>query len=104
MDSAKLEAMAKALCIDLAHGAIQDKARFFAFGKHDIKLAHATPKGHFSIFQLPLQFPSAAAWSLASLLAIEDLEARLIRLLSALRAAEMEGEKPTCALRHLSSA
>ena len=26
--------------IDLAHGAIQDKARFFAFGEHDIKLAH----------------------------------------------------------------
>ena len=26
--------------VDLAHGAIQDKARFFAFGEHDIKLAH----------------------------------------------------------------
>ena len=34
--------------IDLAHGAIQDKARFFAFGEHDISLPTAMPKGHFS--------------------------------------------------------
>ena len=26
--------------IDLAHSAIQDKARLFAFGEHDIQLAH----------------------------------------------------------------